>query len=461
MSWVEHTTGRHWRVRYRREDGTVASECGFTSPGTARNRAHEIEVDQHRRTFYDRSCGRISVNDWLPHWWATLTVDDVTLDNYHYLIDKHITPRFGPIALGDPHASDLSQWSADLHAAGYEHSTVEGIAGLFSRILGDAVEDGLLPANPTHHHRNRGKRAFRIPHEMLWATPEEVLRAAHQAELLHNRTSALLIITAAWTGCRWGELAALQRHNTHPDNRTITIDPHIGALKETAHHQWLDPPKTPASARTITLPAFLAMLLKHHLATHDHPMVFPNDTGGYLWRHTWLARTFNPAVDGNLHIAHPTVRLYPIRPGLTFHELRHSHKTWLIAAGIPEVAQARRLGHRLDQRVVEVYSHIAEEVEARIQAALKQAWIDARHTLTDHPTPPPVTPRNGHIRRHLAEPHRDSQAHPHPTYLTAHAPNSTTAARQTGAPRSNMGQHTPQPPHIRSQPHPKMINQDR
>lgn len=86
------------------------------------------------------------------------------------------------------------------------------------------------------------------------------------------------------------------------------------------------------------------------------------------------------------------------------HELRHSHKTWLIAAGIPEIAQARRLGHRLDERVVEVYSHIADEVETRIHTALKQAWLNARHTLANHPAPPPVTPRNGHVRRRLPNP---------------------------------------------------------
>jgi integrase len=28
-----------------------------------------------------------------------------------------------------------------------------------------------------------------------------------------------------------------------------------------------------------------------------------------------------------------------IRPGLTFHGLRHSHKTWLIAGGAPEIAR--------------------------------------------------------------------------------------------------------------------------
>ncbi|HEX5404773.1 MAG TPA: tyrosine-type recombinase/integrase, partial [Pseudonocardiaceae bacterium] len=220
--------------------------------------------------------------------------------------------------------------------------------------------------------------------------------------------------TAAWTGCRWGELAALQRHNTHLQDRVITIDPDTGALKETAHRRWLGPPKTPASARTITLPAFLATLLKHHLDTHDSTVVFPNNTGGFLWRHTWLPRTFNPAFDGTT--GHQSaLRTHPIRPGLTFHQLRHSHKTWLIAAGIPEIAQARRLGHRLDQRVIETYSHVADDVEIRIQTALKHAWLDARHTIARHPTPPPVSHRAGKIRRNLTPPapRSDSQVHIH------------------------------------------------
>lgn len=44
----------------------------------------------------------------------------------------------------------------------------------------------------------------------------------------------LLIITATWTGCRGGEIAALQGHNTHTDDRTIVIDPDIGAPKESS-----------------------------------------------------------------------------------------------------------------------------------------------------------------------------------------------------------------------------------
>jgi integrase len=211
MAWVEHTSGQHWRVRYR-HDGTVASECGFSTWDAADDRAREITTDHRAVPAHPR--GVITVDAWLPRWWTTLDLDEVTIGNYQCLVDKHIAPRFGHRPLDNILTSDITTWSRELHAAGYEHSTVEGIIGLFSRILGDAVEDGLLPTNPVHRHKNRGKRAFRIPHEMLWATPEEVLRGAQQAAHLHNRASALLIITAAWTGCRWGELAGLQRHNT-------------------------------------------------------------------------------------------------------------------------------------------------------------------------------------------------------------------------------------------------------
>lgn len=63
---------------------------------------------------------------------------------------------------------------------------------------------------------------------------------------------------------------------------------------------------------------------------------------------------------------HPTDNLPAHIPGLTFHGLRHSHKTWLIADHIPEIAQARRLGHHLANRLAEVYSHVAPEIETEL-----------------------------------------------------------------------------------------------
>jgi integrase len=56
-----------------------------------------------------------------------------------------------------------------------------------------------------------------------------------------------------------------------------------------------------------------------------------------------------------------------------FHDLRHSHKTWLIEDAIPEIAQARRLGHRL-AGVRGIYSHVTPATEQAIADVLQHRW---------------------------------------------------------------------------------------
>jgi hypothetical protein len=216
--------------------------------------------------------------------------------------------------------------------------------------------------------------------EKTWATPEQVLRVADQAGQLGGPTARLLIITAAWTGCRWGELTGLHRRNVDLVHGVITIDREYGSLHESRSTRWIGQPKTAASARRISLPQFLADLLHTHLETHPYEYVFTTPSGTWWWRSTFIRRILRPAVDGNLDIAEATIRTVPVRPGLTFHGLRHSHKTWLIADNIPEIAQARRLGHHLDNRIVETYSHVAPELEQRLLTQLDHRWNTAHHT---------------------------------------------------------------------------------
>jgi integrase len=122
----------------------------------------------------------------------------------------------------------------------------------------------------------------------------------------------------------------------------------------------------------------LIPLLRDHLDSHDHDAVFTGPRGCWLRRSDFDRRVFRPAIDGTLHLPNPAVPLPPVRPGLTFHGLRHGHKTWMIADGIPETAQARRLGHRLDNRIIETYSHVAPEVERRLIGCLERRWHQAQ-----------------------------------------------------------------------------------
>lgn len=81
---------------------------------------------------------------------------------------------------------------------------------------------------------------------------------------------------------------------------------------------------------------------------------------------------------------------------MTFHGLRDSHKTWLIADHVPEIAQARRLGHHLANRLVEVYSHVAPEIERHLLDTLERRY----HHAQGFRRPKDARPRNRRSRKH-------------------------------------------------------------
>ena len=54
---------------------------------------------------------------------------------------------------------------------------------------------------------------------MAFATPEQV---ALLADVIQPEYRAL-VLTAAYSSLRWGELAGLRRHNVNPLHRTVTV----------------------------------------------------------------------------------------------------------------------------------------------------------------------------------------------------------------------------------------------
>jgi integrase len=385
MAWVEKIGARSWRVRYPRTAGGYGSVAGFGTVTAARAYAADVDTDRRRGTWLDPAGGKTTLAAWVARWVTTVDVQRRTEENYRSLLRNHILPRWAHTPLGEITTLDVTVWFKDLRRR-LAPATVASIRSLLSMILSDAVKQRLIPVTPVHPHRRRGRRVDHAPcrAERVFAMPEQVLRIAAQARTLGGPSAGLLIITAAWTGCRWGELTGLHRDHVDLQRGVLVIDPEYGALHESARQRWLGPPKTPASARTVSLPPFLVGLLREHLAHTTAGFVFTSRTGHPLWRSTFDRRVLRPAVDGD-----PRKGTLPVRAGLTFHGLRHSHKTWLIADGIPEIAQARRLGHHLTNRLTEVYSHVAPEIEQRLLHRLQHRY---QHAHTRPCTRPPRRP---------------------------------------------------------------------
>jgi integrase len=374
MAWTEKIGERSWRVRYRCADGDVESIYGFDSAKAAQDYADMVECDRRRGVWLDPSGFKTTVAEWVDRWFPTLDLDTRTLENYRSYLRNHILPEFGDTPLGAITTLDVRMWIKQALEDGYAQTTVSGWLNLLSMIFTDAVDQRLIPANPIHKRRRRGRRSRTLRPERIWATPAQVLRVADQAGMLGGPTARLLVITAGWTGCRWGELTGLHRRNVDLHRGVITIDQYLGALHESTGKRWVGPPKTASSARRIALPPFLVDLLREHLATHPYEYVFTTRNGTWLWRSTFDRRVFRPAADGNLDQANPKVRTTPACPGLTFHGLRHSHNTWMITDDTPEIARSRRLGHHLDNRLVETYSHVSGPMQQQLLTNLEHRW---------------------------------------------------------------------------------------
>ncbi|WP_067503494.1 site-specific integrase [Actinoplanes sp. TFC3] len=368
MAWVGQR-GTRWRVRYRNTDGTVGTDSSHPTFATADLRRKQVDIDQAYDTYLDPNSSRITLTEWVTIWREGHEVGAEKWATYDSYLRNHILPRFGDTPLNKITRQDAKVFVKDLKRRLAER-TVADVMSLLGLLLREAVADRRIDFNPCTGIRViTGGRPERTP-----ATTHQI---NHIAERIPRRSDQILVITAAYTGMRWGELAGLSRTNVHLGDGFLHLHPTTGALHEVRGKLYLGTPKTTASTRDIHLPPFLISLLQEVIDSHDHETVFCGPHGAWLRRSTMSRRIWRPAVNGN-----PTTGTAPILKNMHFHDNRHTHKTWLIEDDLPEIAQARCLGHHL-AGVRGIYSHVTPVMIARIINSLEDRWQDSRSST--HP----------------------------------------------------------------------------
>jgi integrase len=173
-------------------------------------------------------------------------------------------------------------------------------------------------------------------------------------------------LLAATTGMRRGELLAL---------RWRDVDLEAAELRVTRSADEV-PGKAVAFKRTKTgkgrsvalMAATVTCLKAHHkqqaaekLAAkvwHDRGLVFPNRHGD-----PWRPSTFSVLWGRQAAVA---------TAGVRFHDLRHTHATLLLRAGVPVDAVSKRLGHATPVVTMQVYAHVLEDADAAAVARLEE-----------------------------------------------------------------------------------------
>jgi len=134
------------------------------------------------------------------------------------------------------------------------------------------------------------------------------------------------------------------------------------------------PPKTKHGRRTISLPATIVAVLREHrrklleqrLALglgrpEEAALLFPLNPEGDPIPPNRLTRRWQDACK-SLGL-----------PRVSFHALRHTHASALIAAGVDVVAISRRLGHANPTVTLRIYAHLFTRDDSKVVAAIEKA----------------------------------------------------------------------------------------
>jgi integrase len=235
---------------------------------------------------------------------------------------------------------------------------------VLQRALRDAVTSELVARNVC-----QAVRPPRLQHKEATALTAKQL--AHVLESLKGHTLFPIVNLALGSGARRGELLALPWSHVNFENCTIRID---RSLEETRQGLHFRPPKNRYSKRVIDVPAsVLEPLRAHRKQQLENRMALglgrPDEDSLVFCR-----ADGSPMSPDNLsrdwRVVVKTLKL----PRVTFHGLRHTHVSLLIAAGLDVTTIARRLGHGSPHITLSVYAHwFTKETDTAAVKAIEAA----------------------------------------------------------------------------------------
>jgi integrase len=361
-----------FQARYLDPDGTDRpAPHTFASKTDAERWLTGVEAEIIKGTWRDPDLGRVALGEYLTEWIAHRPgLRPRTVDLYRWLYRKYIEPTMRDHLLSDITPGTVRAWRAELIAGGNAATMVAKAYRLLRAVLNTAVDDELIRRNPC---RIKGAGIERAPERPI-ATVAQVFDLAG---LVPGRFRVLVLL-AAFTSLRYGELAALRRRDLDPRATTLTV--RASLVERQDGSVTFGPPKSDAGLRTVTIPTAIRRDVRAHLRDFvpDEPdaLVFTGAKGAVLRRSNFQRSC-------NWTAAVTQVGL----PGFHFHDLRHTGNTLASRTGASLADLMARMGHS-STRAAMIYQHTAREQDKEIADALSGRITRERDRA-----------RNGHGKR--------------------------------------------------------------
>jgi integrase len=280
--------------------------------------------------------GEWNVAQQFSQWIRKADIAQTTRATRQHTWRAHVSDKWGDLQLTKVSPPDVKAWVADLVDAGTGVPTIENALGVLRMVLKDAVDDGRLIRNPCEGinapKRQHNSRAY-LTHQQV----EQLAAAAREVD-------GLVVRLLAYTGLRWGEMAALTVGSVDMLRRRLQITEAVAEAD--GRLEWKSPKDH--ERRSVPFPAFLADELgEQMLGKGRHDLVFMASQGGPLRVSHWRPRVFNPARDSLEDF-----------PKVTPNDLRHTAASLAVSAGGNVLALARMLGHEDPSLTLRTYADL-------------------------------------------------------------------------------------------------------
>jgi integrase len=330
-------SGVSWYVRWRDPDGRQRAKA-FRKKLVADRFRGEVEQRLSGGDYLDPAAGRATVGEWASSWLTTQShLKPTTRARYEGVLNKHVLPRWGRTPLAKVRHTEVATWVADLTDAGCGPSTVAYAYRVLSLMLDLAVRDARIPRNPALGVKLPRARTG----DKRYLSHEQVAALADAAG-----NQRLVVLTLAFCGLRWGELAALKVRRLNLDRRRLEVAESVTEVR--GQLVWGSPKSH--QRRSVAIPQFLADELRQHVAGKAaDDLVFATQRGRVLRNRNFRRDHFDHAAAA------------AGLDGLTPHELRHTAASLAVSAGANVKAVQRMLGHASAAMTLDVYSGLFED----------------------------------------------------------------------------------------------------
>lgn len=305
----------------------------------------------------------VKVGDWVTEWLALYRpeIEATTRDGYRNSIKNHIKPVLGNVPIKALKTGNVQAWVNSLSAKGLAPKTIRNSFNNLNAAMEKATVLHMIPYNPC--------RGVELPKAKKYQA--SVYSATQVNNLLAIAADtdfylALALLTS--TGVRRGELLALKWKHIDLEKKVI----HIRENMVKAGTVILEKsPKSDAGRRDISIGDDVVALLSNAKMQYfmdksqpgfrdmDHVI---HKANGTPYRPDAMTKKWERfLVQHNL----PHIRL---------HDLRHTHATLLIQAGVSAKVVQQRLGHSDVTITLNTYTHVmpdmAQEAADKIEGII-------------------------------------------------------------------------------------------